>query len=216
MSWSSAAQRRRSASCLLNPMSDRDQVGERADPLAVTSCSAVVSVERGGEGEHSLGGLGGGDVGRGVGGVEGVGPPLQLTDGAGAQRDRETRRGLVGERQRELEQARERQQPTAQTFGDEDDGEGDETGQHPTDRAELLRSDPVRDGPRGCDRQDDRDERGRNAHRERGGVPRVPSVRRALIGVDLVRHRRSCRSPAVLDTAVAYEMSQMTYAGRLA
>lgn len=62
-----------------------------------------------------------------------------------------------------------------------DDGEGDKTRHHPSDRAELLRADSVCDGPRGCDRQNDGDERGRDAHRQRSAVPRVPSVRRPPI-----------------------------------
>ena len=178
---------------LAQPHVGGDQVRERPHSFAVTSCAAIVSVERGGEREHSLSGLRRRDIDRRSRGVDVVRPPLELTDRAGAERDRETRRCLVGEAERELEQARERQEAAAKAFGEEDHGEGDEPGQHPADRTELLGSDPVCDGPRGCDRQDDGDERGGDAHRERDAVSRLPTVCRPPIGIDLVRHRCSCR-----------------------
>ncbi len=169
----------------------RDEVGERPHSLAVTTRAVVVSVERGGEGHHTLGGLGCSEV-LAIG-LQVVGPPPQLADGTGAQGDREPRWRLVGERHREAQEAGEGQDPPADPVGREDDDERDDAGQHPTEQAELLRSDPACHEARRDDREDDRNRGGRNPEREGSPVPRVPTARRAPISDDLLRHSFTCR-----------------------
>jgi hypothetical protein len=194
----------------------RDHLRVGAHALGMAARLPIVHAQRGHEAEKPLCGLGR-RIGRRAGARIGE-PALEIRRRAGAECRAKSRRCLVGEHQRELEQRGEREQPARQPVEPDQHGRGAHGEPDPPRRERDIGApgrpdEHAREMPEGnrCGNRREQDEPAQK--RSDPGV-RLPA--RAVVGAVLGRHERAsdigCAGPR-LETDLAPEA--LPYAPRL-